>query len=661
MTPKLKLTELFFNDGTAFVPSEKEQELVNEVVYLFRRTAEARNQNFEYFDGLNLIEYIEDSVRRFSTNIDEREGIEDWQASVHDQITRNKVLGILGRVLEVLPIVSFMPRGESPIQKAKILTDLYHYTEDKSEYDELMIHILLEAIVKGTAIGYEDIEYRTRKVRDVEGIGDAMVVTEKEIKETCIVGQIVPLEEFYPSSVSIRKIKDMPYAFWRKVIPYAQFVKDFGHYKKSQVVQAKMQFGADDETPYYMDYIEAAQPDGTVEVIKFYDKINDQYVIVANGIWLNPLYSEGEAVMPLPWAHKDLPFWEIKYDVFGDFFYGKSLPDRLKTMQDVLNVLTNMLLDQSFLTIFPPLLTAGIDDIEDDYLRPGRRTPVDTQGMPLQNAYQVLQSPTPQGWHQFILQYTRSIMEESSMDKVSQGVAGQGDRTTAYEVRTAAAGVSAMLQLFARFINTGIKRKALLRAPNIIQFGFNKEYPLVINVMQGREDELSAFETFVTEDATIDGRVKGTRIVEVYESEDKLPTRNSLKAREVLNKIEYGKDFEIVAITPEYLRTNFLYDCQLVVNPRSEINKQNEQVMQVEKVKTYLSFFPDLINRQELAAQTMEKFDDKAEELLMQQGQQMPGMMGGEMPGQGMPNDLRGQGMDGDMAQMAQLQSLMTG
>ena len=90
------------------LPSLKEQEVVNAVFHRFRQVSDNRNRNFENFDGLNLIDYIDDSVRRFTTNVDYREGLEDWQARVHDPFTRNKVNAVLGKIIQVLPIAEFV-------------------------------------------------------------------------------------------------------------------------------------------------------------------------------------------------------------------------------------------------------------------------------------------------------------------------------------------------------------------------------------------------------------------------------------------------------------------------------------------------------------------------------------------------------------------------
>lgn len=610
-----------------FVPSDKEKNVVSNIFRMFRESADARNRNYQYFDGLNLIEYIEDSVHRFNTNIFEREDMEDWQAGVNDQFTRNKVLAVLGKIMQVLPIAEFIGRGDEDSRKGPILTSLYEYVEEMDDYEELMTHFLLEAIVKGTAIGYEGVDYKKRKVRDVKGIGDDITVTEGTEIVTKLYGSIVPLEDFYPSSVSIRKIKDMPYCFWRCVIPYTQFLDKYGEYAKSVHVAPQRVFGDKEDRPYYIDFISDDVKEGSVEIISYYSRKDDEYVVIANGVWLNPIKTKdgSETLSPIPFNHKELPFWEVKFDFMGDWFYGKSLPDRLKSLQDVLNVLTNMLLDQSFLTIFPPLLTNGFDSIEDDYLRPGRRTPIDTQGLPISQAFMKLDLGTPSGWHQYILEYTRKIMEEASLDRVSSGNAGVGGRTTAQEIRVAADGVSSILQLFARMVNYGLKRKAMLKAANILQFGTNPESPMIRRVLGGgiAEEMKDVFNVFEINGAVLTGGKRGTKVIEMYTNKDKMPTKVELQAKAAISKADSGKEIEFVAMPAEYLR-NFRFDVKLATNPKNEASKDLEKALQLEKVRVYLSFFPNLVNIEELAAETAEKMGDDPAKVLKQDVFQPP-------------------------------------
>lgn len=621
-----------------YIQSQKEMDVVRELFFKFRWSQDMRNRAYEYFDGRTIIEYINDSARRFVTNVFERDGLEDWQARVHDQMTRNKVLAVLGKVVDVLPIATFTARGDEDVRKASIISDLYSYSEDMDNYEEFMTQFLLEAIVKGTAVGYEGMEYYERKLRDVTGTQDNITVTEHTRKEAKLFAELVPLEEFYPAHVGIRTIKDMPHCFWRHEISYTEFQARWSMYDKAKYVKPHAPLSQwREQRPFYLDYISTTVQPGNVEIVRLYDKINDIYVITANGIWLNPIGPEGaELVSPLPFNHKELPFFDIKYDFLGNWFYGKSLPDKLQSTQDVLDVLTNMLLDQSFLTIFPPLLTAGNDAIEDDYLRPGRRTPIDTQGLPLKDSYTVLEIPTPQGWHQFILEYTRKVMEESSVDQLQQGTAGVGGRTTAQEIGVAAAGVSSMLGLFGRMINFGIKRKAQLRVKNILQFWTNANSPQITGILGDNGDEVlkGAFNLFKVDGTTLSHGVRGTRVIAMYKDEASMPDPNSLKVKSAVKLASGGANVEYMAINAEYIR-NMDFNVNVVMDQTRASTKDVEKALQLEKVKTYMEFFPQQIDVNELAAQTAEKFGDDPAKVLSQSVFKPPQQMA--PPAQGQP------------------------
>ena len=204
----VKLFELTSNTGEAFTPSETELTVVNRVFNLFRRSQQDRDRAFAYFDGMNLISYVEDSVERFNTNLYLRDGMEDWQSGFNDGFTRSKVLALTGRLVEQLPIASAMPRGEEDTLRAQIITDIYHYTEDVDDYENLMSMFVLELITKGTAVGYEDLEYKKKKIREAKGMGDNTTVEEKVIKTTKFYSELVPIEEYYPASVGIMNAKD---------------------------------------------------------------------------------------------------------------------------------------------------------------------------------------------------------------------------------------------------------------------------------------------------------------------------------------------------------------------------------------------------------------------------------------------------------------------
>jgi hypothetical protein len=628
---------------------QKEQEVLSIVFNKFRAAADNRNRQFKFFDNRNLIEYIEDSVGRFMTNLDERDGIEDWQARINVPMTHNKVTAILAKIVNVLPQAEIRPRLDNGNKKAEVLDILYKYAEDVDDYEELMICAALEALLKGTVIGYEGHTYSQFMQRDIVGTEDdgSPKVKSVPVGKSKLFGAIVPLEEFYPSSISIRRVDDMPYAFRRFVVSYAEFIDQFQCFERHELVDPVMMPNGEaavEDNPFYRDYISMDIEDGNVEVIEYYNRQTDEYVIIANGVWLNPM--KGYVVAPNPFGHKRLPFWSARFDTnASDFFYGKSLADRLSSMQDVLNVLTNMLLDQSFLTIFPPILTAGIDPLEEDYLRPGRRVPVDTQGLPLQQSFMKLDLGTPSGWHQFILEYTGKIMEQASVDQVASGQAGVGGRTTAEEIRQAASSVSAIIGIFGRLLNTGIKHKAMLKASNILQFWTDPKTPIAGRVLGTKGDIFNeAFNVVSVDNARLSSGKRGKKIIAMYESAGDLPSPKALRTREKLYQMETGNSVQIVAVTPEYLR-DLDFDIKIVMGELSQETKDMQKALVLEKVRVYSALFPDLINKMELANQVAEAMGDNPEQVFKQQEvappQAAPGMpgtsMGPEMGGAGVP------------------------
>lgn len=667
-----KVGEDQYQNWNDWQPSDREKDVVNETRRLFLISAHSRNMTFENFDGLNLIEYIEDSYRRYNTNINVRDDIEDWQSAVHDKFTANKVDIILGKVVSVLPIAEVSGRGDEDLSKGLIMSNLYEFSEDVDDYNEFMISYLQEGIIKGTSIGYEGQRTESRKVRLVNGSGDDITISEGTIKENKLFAQVVKLEDFYPASVGYRRIKDMPRCFWRNIVSYQQFEAEYGVFDKAKNVKPhRTTFGENEPRPYYQDFISPDVRDGEVEIIRRYDKEYDQFIIMANFVWLNPIKTKDveEEISPLPFNHKELPFFDIKYQQFSsDFFYGRGLPDKLKSMQDVLDVLQNMLLDQSFLTIFPPMLTNGFDSIEDDYLRPGRRTPVDTGGLPINQAYMKLDLGTPGNWHQFILNYTRQIMEESSMDKVSSGHAGGGDRTTATEIQTAASGVEAMLGLFGKWVKYGVKRKAYLRTKNIAQFWMSADSPMVeqIGGEGASEDAKKAFNTFKIGDALLTGGTRGTKVIEIYQDPKHMPTAAEQKTRADVYELTNNRKIEYVAFNPSYI-ANLDFDIKLVPNVKADINKDQAKALQLEKVRVYQTFFPDLINRQELLAQTAERMGDDPAKIIAAAVLNPPNPENNPMADKGISPNPQGNTAQNAVAgmlgrnPMLQLQNQMTG
>lgn len=85
--------------------------------------------------------------------------------------------------------------------------------------------------------------------------------------------------------------------------------------------------------------------DDYVELLHYYNKAEDKYVVVANDVLIKE--------MPLPYKHKQLPFVKIDaYEVLHQF-YGMGIPDRLMNIQSEEEILKNLVYDRLHITANP--------------------------------------------------------------------------------------------------------------------------------------------------------------------------------------------------------------------------------------------------------------------------------------------------------------------
>lgn len=604
--------------------SPKERQIAGDAYNLFATWRDNRNQRFSLLGDMNLTEYIDESVYRYVTSVYERDDMEDWQSRANVPVTRNKINNISGRAIQSMPIGQVRINGTGKFFRKQLINNLYEFSEDASQYALLMSEAITEAMVKGTVVLFEGHSEDVHLDRTVTSNGEKV---KKTVKQK-LYSQIVQLEDFYPSTVFVDSIDKMSGAAWREILPLAEFKVKYGNFEKASCIPGYWGSYKDD-FPSYRDDQSLVLGDGLVEVIHIFKKDTDEYIILANGFWINPIVTgEGDEAMyvsPNPFPHKRLPFFSFKFEPLSSgFFYGKSMPDKLRESQDQLNVMTNMVFDQSVMALFAPIITSSTDYIEDDFLRPGRRIAIDTQGKSIDQSIKTLEIRPPSGWYQYVLEYTKRSIDDASVDNLSQGsVAGTPDRMTAEAVRTAAAGIASSLSYFGLQIQEGIKQKMKLRVPNMLKIYFDPKNPIVKKITGEDVEKINgAFNEFTIENTELSpdrtGKIRrGKKIIEMYSSKSEMPTAPDLQARALVEETLSGEKVEIVAIPSDYLKEMFEFDVAVVADKRLESNKATEQAVVMYKAQTYMQLFPDLIDRYELAAEVMEQMGDDPSRLLL--------------------------------------------
>ena len=617
-----------------YVPSPKADIVIKNTWSRFCEMRNLRDQNHRWFgksrEGTyrTLVKYIDIMEKRWNSDGIPRVNLEDWQASVFKPETRNKIITILSAVAQQRPRMKFKGREKSDYMKELVIGDMYDWSEDMDNGDEQALYTMLDAIIHGTAIRYEGYEDFKKVIKELKPGEDGydlydLDYDEKVVIEKKVVTKEVQLQDFYFGSMMTRRMDEQPDCVWRKLMRLNDFKKEFAGWENAKYVLP----GGDltDETffsAFASDEVREKQSE-LVEVIRYYSKETDEFIILANGVWVNPLSKS--KVCPLPFSHKELPFYTVLFEPFSSTFpYGKALPDKMLGEQDAINALYNMMLDQAFVSIHPLLVTGDEDVLDDVDLTPNS---INYVGADVANILEIKRTP-PQQAHFNMIQMLQSSIEQSSVDSVQQGSASEAKTATA--VREATGAASRQFLLFLSFVFHGYKRKAKLRVANILQFLTS---PSVLKKVLGDDGEErfdEAFQNFKVSNVSLSNGKQGERIIELVDQET-LEDKYKNREKERTNLETQG--IEKFYITPEYVR-EFDFDVDAIEGSTVKETEEIQQALEIQWQQMAASLFPDKLNRDAAYEEFLRIFKKDPRKFTMM-AQPMNPMQGGQNPMQG--------------------------
>lgn len=613
-----------------YKPSEKCQKITNDTWARFRELEQNRNQFYRWFgkkhDGTyrNLIQYLDMSRKRWNSDGVPRTNLDEWQASVFKPETRNKIISILAAVAQQAPRNNFrgVDKNGGDKLKSTVIKDIYDWSLLKEDGDEVSFYAIMDAAIDGTVVRYEGYDERIRITRDILPESDFSTndikFKEKTNLERKLVTMDVALEDFYPGNIRkrISRMEEQPDCVWRKVMRYNDFRAEFNGWEMSKYV---LPGGNITDETYFAQFVSDTvryELSQLVEVIRYYSAEADQFIILANGVWINPLGRE--VISPLPFNHKQIPFWGFVYEPFSsEFFYGKSISDKLKDEQDSINALYNMMIDQGFIAANPTMVSTAPDMIDDVQIVPGKINYIGGEN----NSYSQLQIAGPQTSLFNLIQLMTSSIQQSSVDNIQGGIASEAKTATA--VREASAAAARSFSLFNMFILQGYRRHGVLRGANIQQF---MTQPSTVTRILGEDADIEeAFTPFIVPDAQLSNGKVGTRVIEMVPDKDILfeKLQNREQEREQLET----KGVEKVYILPEYIRD---YQFDVVPVPYSTIKETPEvrKALELQFQQMANAMYPDMINRESLFEDFMDVFEKDIDRIKNPTPAAMPGQAG---------------------------------
>jgi len=597
-------------------PSDKEQELKKRIYNEFEDMRDLRNQRWRYFNDRSLKEFIEDAQLRLNGFVPtkEEQGKETWQSNVFHPVTKNKFKAILASVALDVPQTKIVAQNEKSVRdqkRAYVMKNLVKYSYDQTNKEEEIFFESWEVAEKGTVIlydGYLKAKAKRRVITSFDTETGEFETKDEEVEtDSQCFEQIVPLMNFYISDYHIYDVQKQPAIIWIDRMTKEVFGNEYGKYKNAQHVPESVPTtpAQEDDTFFTEKWQDRFEGDAPIEVIKYYNKLNDEYVVMANGVILL------NAPLLLGKKKKWYPFAKTVFEPFAtDFFYGNNLPNSLMGEQDVINALYNMAIDKTYKSMAPALLIGNQN--KDDFDLEDQNTTIDTK-IYVQDINQVREMPIS-GLNASDIKMIEIIsrgLDLSSVDSNQSGVAGRG--VTAREVVIANENAKKLKGIIYLFLTSLWIQKMKLRIMNILTYYTKPEAKKVLG--EGKDNVLDEYQTFMVEGAELPDGTKGTLGLTIAPTEKDLPDKNELDIKSMQYEKQGEENYHLMAMTSDYL-DDWTYDIKVVSESVFQKDSALSQMKMQEKLTLMGTFFPNFMmaNQEKLAKDTITSFDDDPDE-----------------------------------------------
>lgn len=279
--------------------------------------------------------YREEYAQRMVRNKTE-DGYTDYHMNTWFAIVNSKIADVLSNT----PKYDFVAMDDKGKKYKRVRELFWKYVWATSKTDAAIMQIVMDALKYWVWFWEEVILDKKRKVKVPSIVKWKIVYEEKEICEyNWSKLNYIPWSQVYLNGSNIENTTEaIVISYWDR----DEFLLTFGS-------DAKFIWVSDEEIPkgkyYYVGSgtnvlsingspsatdrgASTVENDKIVSVLTYYNKYRDEYIILANDKWINPIGStdsEGnvqETIQPIPYPHKEIPLVVYTDHVIEDDIYG---------------------------------------------------------------------------------------------------------------------------------------------------------------------------------------------------------------------------------------------------------------------------------------------------------------------------------------------------
>ncbi len=347
-------------------PSDIEHDVLGKVYEDYYKYKGQRDGCTDQFQGKQLEQFLTVSREMFwNSIITPSDDLAQLDLSLTIGFIRKEVLDFCSQ-LTSQDFEGKMDGDSLDIFGVKVLQAIYDKWRFKSNDKVEKFWQILYGVVNGTVceyVGYNNAKLKRRFLREYNKAEGGYRIEEKDdYYYNDVWTEIAALEDIYLSKTWERDIQRQGKLIWRHQMSWKDFQRDFHTFDNAEYVYPGNQI-AEDSLYFRLLKGSGVSSYDMVEVIKEYDVIEDNYTIVANSVWLNPIgKGKNQKRAPMPFNHKLMPFgWTIFKALDEKFAYGMSLPFELKDYQKILNTSMTMLVEEEIRAIDPPILSSDFE------------------------------------------------------------------------------------------------------------------------------------------------------------------------------------------------------------------------------------------------------------------------------------------------------------
>ena len=532
------------------------------------------------FNDLSLIERISNDRMSWNTyQPNDGSGItgdeiNSWRSNAIKPVVRNKAISVAAHITSKLIFPGVFAQNQSDDEDrdaAMVMKSLMEWVGHQANYPKTFLYSVIGGLIDPATIIHEEYAEVYRTIRELNDDG---TYEEKQVLDEEFSGVIqTPIEcdEFLIENFYEENIQRQRFLILRKVISYPTALSKYGDHENFKFVQPGIQTIYNDANQTFYNEYDTNLQGELVEEVVYWNRTKDLKLSLVNGILVC------DPDNPNPRADKRYPFAKTFYEPFdqGRCFYGKSLVFKMGPDSRIINELYPMIIDGTYLSLFPPMFVSGAEEIGGDVIIPGMVTAFQD---PDANLRPINSSSNLSSGINAMMEVTKSL-SDSSIDPILQGSTQTGART-AFEVRRLEDNAMVDFKIFLQMIGFLVKDIGTLMMGDIVQFMTIAE----VEEIAGEEDKLKYRSYLLPESKSEDG-FKSKKIEFTADMPNEMDQEEMLDASfDVLEEEgDLNSSRTILKVNPEMFRNN---KYKIVISPYQQ-SPYSDEVEKAFKLEAY--------------------------------------------------------------------------